>query len=590
MLRIEAFGEIVVRRDGGRVREEALADPALRALVILLAQAGSVGVSRTRAAAMLGASCEWSALVALLMAVFGATYVDVDETHVALRSSVASADVDEFASSLAQGQLERAVQLHRAPLADGMRWPVHPAFDRWIEQQREAFASDAAAALEQLAVDAERRGELLLTVRWWRQLARHQPLNHRIAAALMEALVHAGDREGALRHARFVEALAAEQLSVPEDAVVLSLARSIRDEGAREPADPFSAFRVAIAPRYVLGDEIGRGGQGRVYRAHDRRLERQVALKVLAFAEATPEHEERFLREIRALATLQHPNIVPLFDSGTAAGVAFYVMPLVDGESLRERLRREGSLSLPAALSVARQVAMALVEAHRRGVVHRDIKPENVLLTADAAMLADFGIARVEASATNQQGEPTTPITGMDIVIGTPAYMSPEQVTPGATIDGRADLYGLGCVLYETLTGAPPFAGASPLDVLRAHITVSPDDARVRRPEVPPWLADLLAQLLAKDPAARPPSAQALLDAVTAGEARTAGRRPSGIGFLRRLGVVALVIALLGASILAAPRMPPSHAASASPRTPATNAADRTVSSPRAGEPDDSGA
>ena len=218
------------------------------------------------------------------------------------------------------------------------------------------------------------------------------------------------------------------------------------------------ALEAALSDRYIIETAIGEGGMAVVYRAKDRKHGRTVALKVMRAEVASDIGAQRFLVEIRIAAQLNHPHIVALHDSGEAAGWLYYVMPYVAGESLRTRLAREESLPEPEAVAIVREICDALSYAHRLGIVHRDIKPENILLFEGHATLADFGIARAVGSAWIAEGDRLT-VAGH--AIGTPAYMSPEQITAERDIDGRADIYSLGCVLYEMLTGRSPFAGAS---------------------------------------------------------------------------------------------------------------------------------
>jgi len=218
-------------------------------------------------------------------------------------------------------------------------------------------------------------------------------------------------------------------------------------------------LETALRERYALERELGRGGMATVYLARDLKHERLVALKVLRPELAASLGAERFLREIRIAARLQHPHVLPIFDSGEAAGPSegprlWYTMPYVEGPSLRDRVNERGPLPLDEAVRITREVALALDHAHRRGVIHRDIKPENILLSDSQALVADFGIARGGDAAA---GGAALTQTGM--ALGTPLYMSPEQAS-GDAADARSDLYSLGCTLFELLTGAPPFANA----------------------------------------------------------------------------------------------------------------------------------
>ena len=261
-------------------------------------------------------------------------------------------------------------------------------------------------------------------------------------------------------------------------------------------ADPVEALRAALADRYRIGREIGRGGMASVYLAEDLRHGRQVALKVLDPELAAVIGPDRFLREIRTSARLTHPHILPVHDSGSAAGLLYYVMPHVEGESLRILLDREQRLPIPDAIRFAAEVARALDYAHAKGVVHRDIKPGNVLLQSGQAVLADFGIARVVEPSAGEQ------LTQTGIMMGTPLYMSPEQTT-AVHVDGRSDLYSLGCVLYEMVAGQPPFTGATAGSVIQQHLIATPRPLSELRPGVPAGLDRVITRALSKTPADR---------------------------------------------------------------------------------------
>ena len=253
----------------------------------------------------------------------------------------------------------------------------------------------------------------------------------------------------------------------------------------------------AVADKYRIERELGAGGMATVYLAEDVRHQRKVALKVLHPELAAVLGNERFLAEIRTTATLQHPNILPLFDSGTVDGVVYYVMPYVAGESLRDRLVREGQLAVDTAVKVATAVADALEHAHRQGVVHRDIKPENILLTDGHALVADFGIA---LAATNAGGSRLTQ-TGLSL--GTPQYMSPEQAGADRTPDGRSDIYSLGAVCYEMFAGEPPFSAPTTHALLAKLFTEEPRPLSSLRRSVPPAVEAAVHRALEKLPADR---------------------------------------------------------------------------------------
>jgi eukaryotic-like serine/threonine-protein kinase len=224
--------------------------------------------------------------------------------------------------------------------------------------------------------------------------------------------------------------------------------------------DRLMRVQAALTDRYRVEREVGAGGMATVYLAQDLKHHRKVAVKVLRAEVAAVLGPERFLREIAIAARLHHPHILPLYDSGRAEEFLFYVMPYVEGQSLRDRLTRERQLPLDDALQIAREVADALSFAHSQGVVHRDIKPENILLESGHAVVADFGIARAISAAGSER------LTETGIALGTPAYMSPEQAFGEAHLDGRSDIYALGCVVYEMLGGDPPFTGSSAQAIL----------------------------------------------------------------------------------------------------------------------------
>ncbi len=247
--------------------------------------------------------------------------------------------------------------------------------------------------------------------------------------------------------------------------------------------DVLIRLQAALADRYRIQRELGRGGMATVYLAEDLRHKRPVALKLFRPELAATIGPERFLREIETAARLQHPHVLPVFDSGEiqaegsdAPGMLWYSMPYVEGESLRDRLRREVQLPVDEAVRIAREVALALDYAHRHGVVHRDIKPENILLSEGQALVADFGVAWVFDAAAER-------LTTAGVTLGTQAYMSPEQAA-ASPIDGRSDIYGLGCVLYEMLAGEPPHSGPSQAIIAR-RLTEPPRPIRSLRDTVP---------------------------------------------------------------------------------------------------------
>ena len=274
---------------------------------------------------------------------------------------------------------------------------------------------------------------------------------------------------------------------------------------------------AALTGRYRIERELGAGGMATVYLAHDEKHGRKVAIKVLEPGTAAAADTDRFQREIEIAARLQHPHIVSLIDSGQVDRDRFYIMPYIDGETLRSRLLRDSRLPLDAALSIAREVADALAHAHRHGVVHRDIKPENILLANGHAHVADFGIARASSA-------PVEMVTETGMAVGTPTYVAPEQAVGEKELDGRADLYSLGCVLFEMLTGDPPYMGATPQASLIKRFVEPIPSIRARQADAPAWLDLLLQSTLATDPRGRPASASEFLAALETGRHSTTPR------------------------------------------------------------------
>ncbi len=282
-----------------------------------------------------------------------------------------------------------------------------------------------------------------------------------------------------------------------------------------------------IGASYDVEGEVGRGGMATVYRAYDRRHNRRVAVKVLDREVAASLGTARFLHEITTAAGLSHPNIVPVHDSGEHDGTVYYVMPLIEGETLRDRLNRDKKIPLAETVKIAGRIAAALDFAHRHGVVHRDIKPENIILCDGEPLILDFGIAKAITVAGGES------LTRTGIAVGTPAYLSPEQASGETQLDGKSDQYSLACSVYEMLAGTPPFTAASSQGVIAKRFTEKPPDLSARAPEVPPAVSAVLLKALSLEGTERFSStgefAKALAEAAGAADAATAGdgSRPS---------------------------------------------------------------
>lgn len=283
-------------------------------------------------------------------------------------------------------------------------------------------------------------------------------------------------------------------------------------------AELLDTLRDALADRYALERELGRGGMATVFLAQDLKHRRKVAIKVLHPEIASAIGPERFLREIEIAAQLQHPHILPLYDSGEAAGYLYYVMPFVEGESLRDRLNREKQLPQEDVVKITSEVASALGYAHSREIIHRDIKPENIMLSGGSAVVADFGIARAASAVEQQQ------LTQTGTVIGTPLYMSPEQGT-GSDIDGRSDEYSLACVVYEMLVGEPPFTGPNVQSIIARHSMATVSPPSIVRVSIPETMEAALLRALEKVPADRFPTVVMFAEALAAPSRVTAAMR-----------------------------------------------------------------
>ncbi|UCG84878.1 MAG: protein kinase [Gemmatimonadota bacterium] len=309
--------------------------------------------------------------------------------------------------------------------------------------------------------------------------------------------------------------------------------------------DVSSRLTVAVADRYSIERELGAGGMATVYLARDLKHERKVAIKVLRLELAAALGSDRFLREIRITANLNHPHILPLLDSGEADGFLYYVMPYVEGESLRDRISREKQLPVEDAMKIAAEVSDALGHAHSHDVIHRDIKPENILLQEGHAVVADFGIAHAVWAAGSER------LTETGIVVGTPAYLSPEQAAGDREIDGRSDVYALGCVLYEMLAGEPPITGPTVPALLSRKATEPPPSVTSVRKTVPPELERTINRALALVPADRQRSAAELSQELTAvPTARVTVAKRNGWRFLAAIASLAALALITTALVL----------------------------------------
>ncbi len=426
-----------------------------------------------------------------------------------------SCDVAAFGRAIDGEQFREALDLYRGDLLEGFFISDAPDFERWLETERSRLREMASRAARTVGERCEAEGNLTTAAHWARRALDLAPNEEALLRRLITVLDRHGDRAGALQAYEAFTARLAEEYEAQPAPETAALVATVR---ARQRAQPPAALpevnllprlRAALADRYQVERELAHSRMATVFLARDLKHGRGVAIKVLHPELAAAVGTTRFLREIGFAAQLHHPHIVPLHDSGEQDGLLYYVMPYVEGESLRDRLEREPQLPVAEALRIADDVAKALAFAHGLGVMHRDIKPENILLENGHALVADFGIARAISAAGSER------LTETGIALGTPAYMSPEQGAEDGQLDGRSDLYALGCVVYELLTGAPPFTGPTAQAVLARHAVDPVAPIRTVRGTVPSGVEDAVLRALAKVPADRYPGATEFAEALT---------------------------------------------------------------------------
>ena len=501
MFRLSTFGRLALMDESGDI---VVAQRRRLALLALLAVGGDAGLTRDKILAYLWSeSSSDNARHALEQLLYSMRrQVPADLFHggdpIRLNTRVVRVDVVEFEEAIAADDPTRAAAAYRGPFLDGFYLASAPEFERWAEQERTRLAGEYAQTLRKLATEAHALGRHTAEIDLWRQIASIDPLGERAAVGLVRALAEAGDLAGALRHAREYERRVREELPGAPPVGLVAMVERMGCERAARPRGEVDR-PVEAADRYVIDREVGRGAVATVYLARDQKHDRAVALKILRPEIASAADARRFAREIAFLARLHHPHILPLYDSGTLplpgghTGL-YYVMPYVRGETLRQRLQREVQVPVVEAVSLAGQVADALSHAHEEGVLHRDIRPENILLEANHALVSDFGIARALEAAGSER------FSASGVVLGVPAYLSPEQASGSDRIDGRSDIYSLGCVLYEMLTGMPPFTGATRAAVLARVIADPVPPIRTALPSVPAALERVILKALAKRP------------------------------------------------------------------------------------------
>jgi DNA-binding SARP family transcriptional activator len=490
MLRLNTFGGLILQQDG-QLHTGPAAQRRRLALLAVIAASGRRGASRERLLALLWPDTDPDAARHSLYQALHVIRRSLGKDDVLLGSSTLqfdpermTSDVEEFETAVEQGAHEEAVRLYRGPFLDGFRLEGAPEFEQWQEGERLRFAREHATALEALAAAANARQDYGAAVRWCRRLASAEPVSTRAALGLIQALVAAGDRAGALQFANVHSALVRQHLDAEPDPAVQAWAERLRagevpvaavappvrsrstpgvDEGRNAALREIQEIKRALAERYQVIDPIAEGTMLLSFSARDRRDTRQVELHVLNPRLTALGRSDRVLASLERVAGLHDPRIVPVRDFGVLQGVVYFATPPVAGSSLKDRLGRDRQLPIDEALRLARDLVDVLVHAHGRDVRHGDLRPKHVLFTPSGVAVTSFGL--VEAlDVAGSGGAGSTAVT-----IGAPAYLSPEQLAGETSADERSDLYSLGCVVFEMLAGEPPFAGSNLAAILAGN-------------------------------------------------------------------------------------------------------------------------
>jgi DNA-binding SARP family transcriptional activator len=525
MLRLNTFGGLVLQQDG-QLHTGPAAQRRRLALLAIIAAAGRRGVSRDKLLAILWPDSDpeaarhslYQALHAIRRSL-GSDEVFLGSTTLQLNPAVIGCDVAEFEDAVEQGGHEAAARLYRGPFLDGFRLESAGEFEQWQDAERLRHAREYATALESLAAGASARGDHTAAVRWWRRLAAAEPVSTRAALGLIESLVAAGDRAGALQFAGVHAALVRQHLETQPDPAVEQWIARLRAgdvpvpaaappatarprtggaEDAREAAArEIQEIKRALSERYQVGEKGGEGTMLLTFAARDRRDTRPVELHVLNPRLAALGSGSRVVEALERVAALHEPHIVPLRECGVVQGVVYFATAPVEGLSLRDRLARDRQLPLDEARRITADLLEALVYAHGRDVRHGDLRPKHVLLGRTGIAVTSFGLVEaLDIAAAGNAG--STAVT-----IGAPAYLSPEQLAGETTADERSDLYSAGCIAFEMLAGEPPFAGSNLGAVLSRKLTQTAPPVRSLRDSVSPALEAFVARCLARLPADR---------------------------------------------------------------------------------------
>ena len=562
MIELRMLGRLSLTGADGREVRTLLGQPRRFALLAYLAAATPLGFHRRDTLLALfwpeldqehARTALRQALRVLRTALGSGVLVKRGDEEVGLDFGQVWSDVAALERAVNAGEWLEATDLYHGPLLEGFFISDGPEFERWLETERARLRETASRAAQALIEQCESRGNLTTAAHWARRAVELAPNDEALVRRLISVFDHHGDRASALQaYQAFAQRLAAEYEAEPA-AETQALVAAVRARERVAPrvqlaaVDLLPRVRAGLRERYRIERELARGRTATVFLAHDSRHDRPVALKVLHPEIAAAVGPERFLREIQLAARLEHPHIVALHDSGEADGLLYFVMPYVVGESLRDRLDHEPQLPIAEALRIAGDVADALGYAHGLGVVHRDVKPENILLADGRALVADFGIARAISAAGSDR------LTETGIALGTPAYMSPEQATEDGEVDGRSDLYALGCVVYEMLAGTPPFTGPTAQAILARHAIDPVAPIRTVRDTVTPGVESAVLKALAKVPADRHAGAAEFAQALAASslEPKPAvrGARSRSVMVALAAGLPAVVALLIGFNV-----------------------------------------
>jgi serine/threonine-protein kinase len=543
-MRLTMLGGLVLQQDG-RLHTGPAAQRRRLALLAVIAAAGGRGVSRDRLIGLFWPDSDPEAgrhslyqSLHVLRRSLGSEDLFLGSSVLQLNPERISSDIAEFDEAIERGAHERAVRVYRGPFLDGFRLDQAPLFEQWQDAERARRSREYGAALEALAAMASARGDTPAAIRSWRRLATEDPVSTRAALGLIEALVAGGDRASALQFATVHASLVRQQLDAdPDPAVEVWIARLRSGDaggpaaaetpahrgppavaagrGSNEVAEArereLKELERALADRYQISGPVEEGTVLLSFPARERREGRPVVLHVFRPHIAALATGERVLEALERNAELHDPRIVPVRDVGTVGGLLYFATPEVQGLSLRDRLARERPLPVGEAVAIAADLVDVLVHAHSRGIRHGDLRPKHVLLTGSGIAVASLGVDEALDLA-DAGGSPGSTA----IMIGAPAYLSPEQLAGETTADERSDLYSFGCVVFEMLAGEPPFTGSTLAPVLSRKLSQPAPSLRAVRESVPIPLDQLVSRCLARLPADRFRTALELREALRA--------------------------------------------------------------------------